>query len=316
MTHRHLMDIMLEDMAAAPAEYRPTNFWQICSKGIIDDLRLFGFKHFRILPSSLTTWVPYGDLEQLSEHYHLFSQHDLDKPPFLRDFSQDTLGSPLKPFIVQGKVLTPTAMNYLRALTFLKQHVDTTPIQHVLEIGGGHSVLGEILLKDSSRPYFYINVDIPPLAAVATYYLQTLFGEENVLDYRQSREMEVIDVEQLKKQYRGAILCPWQLPRLRGHFELAVNMISFQEMEPHIVKNYASLVKTLTTHYVLLRNARQGKQLEADPFGYHVNEPTTREHYLEYFAPLKVVGIDSELFGEKNHSIESEVMILSKGPKN
>lgn len=105
----------------------------------------------------------------------------------------------------------------------------------------------------------YVDVDIPPVAAVATFYLEKVFGVGSVLTYEISREMDIIDIEQISSNYMCAVLCPWQLPRVRGEVDLFVNFISFQEMEPDIVATYIQLVQPLTRSFVLIRNSRQGK---------------------------------------------------------
>lgn len=90
---------------------------------------------------------------------------------------------------------------------------------------GISGTLGEIFLK-SDRTSFYVNIDIPPVAAVSSYYLNQVFGKEKVLTYDQSRDMEFIDIDQIKEKYSMAVFCPWQLPKIKGEFDLFVNFIS------------------------------------------------------------------------------------------
>ena len=54
----------------------------------------------------------------------------------------------------------------------------------------------------------------------------------------------------------------WQIEKLKGKIDLFVNFISFQEMEPEVVKNYLLKVINLKPKYILLRNLREGKQIK------------------------------------------------------
>lgn len=312
--HQEILKQMLRDMEAAPSCFQPTQFWKSVIPSIVKDIETFGFENFRNTSSAGRIWVEVGNLELVQEDYDTFLTYDRnEKPPHLQAFSEDLAGKPVEPFQFDGRFYTPTSLNYLRGLTFLKRRVDTSLIHSVMEIGGGYGALGEIFLKATPQNYFYVDVDIPPLAAVATYYLQTVFGKDAILDYSKSKEMKVIDIEQIRQDYRGMVLCPWQLPKLKGHVDLAANFISFQEMEPDVVKNYAIYVDSLTTHYVLLRNSRHGKPLMTQDNSCGVLQQTTRQHYLDYFSSFELVDLNSKIFGYDNlQGFESEVMILQR----
>ncbi len=203
-------------------------------------------------------------------------------------------------------------LRYLKCLVFLKKKVDSRCIENVLEIGGGFGTLGEIFLKSPNRDYFYLNVDIPPLAAVATHYLQQVFGPDRVADYLQTRDMAVIDIEELQaKNIQAAVICPWQLPRVQGRFQLFVNTSSFQEMEPEVVGNYVAHLDRLVTHYFLLRNSRYGKKVAVNETDIGVKEQVKQEHYKELFAPYTFVALDARVFGQTTTGgFASEVMIF------
>ena len=65
-------------------------------------------------------------------------------------------------------------LNYMLCMAALSQHVDKPPTS-VLELGGGFGVLGEFLLARGPQMR-YVDLDIPPLLTVASYYLRTLYG--------------------------------------------------------------------------------------------------------------------------------------------
>jgi putative sugar O-methyltransferase len=146
-------------------------------------------------------------------------------------------------------------LNYFHGLVFLEQTLGKTEIQSFLEIGGGFGTLGEILHKAGGR-YSYVDVDIPPVSAVASYYLAQI-PELQFIDYARSREAEKLTVPHPGQQM---VICPWQLSKLEGTIDLLWNFISFQEMEPDVVKFYLNQGKRLGVRYVLLGNLREGKQ--------------------------------------------------------
>lgn len=314
MYYLDLLKKMLSDMETAPTIYQPTNFWKALIPPIVKDIEQYGFENFKRTPSSNEYWVGIEIPALAVQHYVTFLYHDNDKmPPHIQQFSEDMTGQHPMPLNFFEKVYSPSSLSYLKGLVYLKKHVDTSMIKNVLEIGGGYGVLGEILLKAKPEDIFYVDIDIPPVSAIATYYLQTIFGKEAILDYNQSIEMETLDIDEIRKHYRGMVLCPWQLPKLRGQFELSVNFVSFQEMEPDVVKNYADYVNVLTSRYLLLRNSKTGKQIAHQPNEYGVIKPTVREDYLDFFSPFKLVALDCKTFGYIYPSgFESEVMVMQK----
>ena len=51
-------------------------------------------------------------------------------------------------------------------------------------------------------------------------------------------------------------LSSWQIEKLLGKIDIFVNFISFQEMEPKVVRNYINHVIRLSPKFILLRNLR------------------------------------------------------------
>jgi putative sugar O-methyltransferase len=353
-----LLNHMLEDMENAPALYKPTNFWSSGVAAIIRDIEKFGVSTFGSHPSSLHWCVPtYAAAKYIKHKRLIHAAHKIlascpaagklsalilkelrGYERALSDFKVvaahksasflplDTLsGNPCgqrsEQFVFQGNRYSKSFFNYLRGLCFLGQKVDAGKIETVIEIGGGYGTLGEIFLKSDARKYLYIDIDIPPVAYVATYYLQQVFGVEGILSYSQSRFMDSIDLSEIARTYKAAILCPWQIPLIRGTGDLFVNFMSFQEMESDIVKRYAKLADKHITQYVLLRNSRSGKPKASNAGNVGVLEPVTRNHYIEYFCNFELVGIDSAVYGEQvldpqsdtlASIFESEVMLFKR----
>ncbi|GAA1392505.1 hypothetical protein GCM10009613_37430 [Pseudonocardia kongjuensis] len=331
MDPRTLLELMLSDLEGAPELYRPTNFWQTGLEKVVADLRERGFAEFRRHPSATFFYAPrYAPVSRpaaalsrafgmagtpgklISEridqvpvarahHATVRALDPADRAPFLDGFSESTVGAPTEQLVFDGRRFSRSSLNYLRGLVMLKRAAPDLDVSTVLEIGGGFGTLGEILVprNDGIR---YIDVDIPPVAAVATHYLREVLGGSRVLDYAATREQEKIVIDEIAEP--ATVLCPWQLPRLTGTVHLFANFISFQEMEPEVVQNYANLVTDLGARWLLLRNSPTGKP--------NVREPMLRHRYLEFFDHYELVDSDAGLYGQDSEGTVSEVMVLAR----
>jgi len=224
---------------------------------------------------------------------------------------ESSVGGDGERILIANRYWSRTWLNYLRGLNFLKKIVDTHNLASVLELGGGYGGLGELLLKADAR-IIYVDVDIPPLAAVATFYLESVFGVGSVLTYEISRKMDVIDIEQISSEYMCAVICPWQLPRVQGQADLFVNFMSFQEMEPDVVANYIQLVQRLTRSFILIRNSRHGKPVAERDGEPGVICPVTTDDMIAQFDAFDVLGRDSHTFGDSYDGFDSEVVCMRR----
>lgn len=245
--------------------------------------------------------------------YRVFRVSDLEaEEPIIEAVSESEYGRPAEIFKVDGFSYSPTMLKYLRMITFLKKYGNPGNIQNVMEIGAGYAVLGEIFLKAKPEKYFYFNVDIPPLAYVSSEYLKKVFGPDRVAGYRETRDLDCIDIEKLKKEYRAVVICPWQLPKVKGQFELCVNSTSFQEMEPEVLANYAVHIDRLVTDYLLLRNARYGKTVAKTDRDIGVKKRILKDDYLKVFDKFDLIKSDSRTFGFCHKKFNADLMLLER----
>lgn len=332
-TDLSLLRTMLADVEAAPDLYRPTSFWQPCSDLIVSDLETLGASSFRRHPSALRFFVPVfrraSPIQRALASVLRFVEHPWQRRarltaerefgiasnvalgrPHVHRFDESHIGAPDEQFVLDGRRFSCSALRYLRMLALLEQTVDAERVRNVLEIGGGFGTLGEILLSGDPDA-FYVDVDIPPVAYVSSYYLAQVFGADKVATYDHTRTLEHIDLDELRAQgYRAAVLCAWQLPRLRGRFELFVNSVSFQEMEPRVVENYAKLVQNLVVDYLLLRNSIAGKTVAQAAGDIGVAQPIVREDYPRFFDQFDRVTGDAGTFGDtSSKGFVSEVTV-------
>jgi len=333
-TKYKLLNKMLEDMDKQSKLYRPTTFWKVGSKAIIDDLESDDIKNFRAFQASRGFFVPcysfadyyenknnYDDLVQsfreLSsdirthtkldrlltgrlqafDDYRTLVASNVDNTPYTDKVSESNIGNPIEQFEFNNRKFSRSFLNYLLGVNFLKQHVNTTNIRTVMEIGGGFGSLGEILLKDQRNEAFYINADIPPVSFVSSYYLKKIFGDNQVADYGDLYGNKELNIDSLKSNYKAINICSWQVPFLQGKIDLFVNFISFQEMEPDVVQNYCIYIDKLEPKYILLRNILEGKRVQSPDYLTGVKEPIVGEDYNNYLKNYHLVATDSEIFG-------------------
>lgn len=345
------IELISTDMKQADSKYLPTSFWQFGAKGLQQDIETNGIENFRGLKSALSFFVPtytfhgwasspakYQEMMTLCEthlsgnqkailsmqdflsgenharsDFRVYKASDSNKKPFTDNFNESSVGSPVEQFEFENRKFSRSSLNYLLGLNFLKQQLADVPIKKVLEIGGGFGSLGEILLSDERNDTFYLNVDIAPTCLFSTYYLQSIFGQDNIADYKTLTTCDDFSLENLSSQFQGAVMCPWQLPKVTGELDLFVNFISFQEMEPDIVENYLGHVSRLNCKYVLLRNLREGKQLAIDGKRAGVKKQIKGEDYDVFLPDYELLATNVHPFGfETIDGFHSELRLYKR----
>jgi len=333
-TKYDLLNLMLEDMQKQDTLYKPTNFWENRSKIIIDEIERFDVKNFRKLTKTRYSFVPgYSAVEYLINKnkydptieqfdkivhdkrfvtrlqrifngessafsdFRVLNASNINKPPYTNKVSESSVGNPIEQHSFDNRNFSRSFLNYLLGLSFLKKTVDTSNIKTVMEIGGGFGTLGEILLGDDRNNIFYINADIPPVGFVSSYYLQEVFGKDQIACYDTTRDLETIDIDTFKQTHKALNLCSWQIEKLQGKIDLFVNFISFQEMEPDVVQNYCKHVERLQPKYILLRNMLEGKKKNTENFKNGVDKPILGDDYDKFLPNYELIATDSAIYG-------------------
>ena len=137
--------------------------------------------------------------------------------------SESAIGEPVGQFEFAGRRYSRSMLNYLLGLNFAKRNIEDLSVDTVVELGGGFGSLGEVLLSDPRNGTFYVDVDIPPTAVYATYYLSELLGSSRVIDYAQVRDEQELELDTLRQKGDAAVLPSWLLPRMTGVVDLFVN---------------------------------------------------------------------------------------------
>jgi len=253
----------------------------------------------------------------LGGYFHAYSDYrvfvgtdEKAKKPYLHNFSECLVGNPVEQFEFEGKKFSRSSLNYILGLAFLKKHLGNDEPRTVLEIGGGFGTLGEILSTSGIADFHYIDIDIPPAGYVAEYYLGEALGKENIFGRSAARKEEEIVIEKLPAI---TVLPPWYLEKLSGSIDLFVNFISFQEMEPDIVKNYLSHVIRLDAKWILLRNMREGKQKKTPENGIGVITPIISSDYIDMLPNYHLIDQNVIPYGYKTvDGFHSELLLFRR----
>ena len=329
--------------------YQPGIFWKAALKKIEDQFNEAGISQFRADKTNLSFFVPtygcpgngfnsetiaklYSSVEKnlsckqkrflenkfngydhaLSD-YRAFKIANLNNDHFgLLKFSESKVGNPIEHFRFEMNWFSRSSLNYLLGLSFLLSIDPSFKPRKILEIGGGFGSLAEILAKSNYQQFKYLDLDLPIMANIAKEYILNCFKDSALVSVTNNTLRKKFTFDHLEKM---SFLPNWRIEDLHGSIDLFVNFISFQEMEPQIVKNYISHVQRLSPKWVLLRNMREGKQLVTDST-VGVQKQITTKNYLDYFSDYELVkasvleygfetadGYSSELLALKNKNL-------------
>ena len=310
LTHRSL-----DELAGCDPDFRPTSFWGPGLSQLLTDMSdrgLDSFKSWRTAgfwfypaygagftnatinvtfdaaqkanpkvnrPFLATALSGGGEARRDFDAVRLFWDQS-NWPADLEGLGESQIGKPPQYFRLTGSdtvAWTRPYLNYLLCLAALSQHV-TEPATSFVEIGGGFGVLGEIVLSRNPQAR-YVNLDIPPLLTVSSYYLTELFGRDQVMIY-DDRFADSGPVE-----VPGSACLPnWRIEDLVGDYDVFVNSFSFQEMEPHVVQRYVDAVARLGVKHVVSLNSRLGKPKQSAESKIGVIDPVTSQRIVEMFG--------------------------------
>ena len=177
----------------------------------------------------------------------------------LLNFSESKIGQPIEHFKFNEKWFSRSSLNYLLGLSFLLSINPKFKPKRILEIGGGFGTLAEILGKSNLTDYQYLGLDLPPLFLIARDYVTrclSLKKKEAITINISDGKIKFTDLKQF------SFLPNWKIEDIQGDIDFFINFISFQEMEPDIVKNYIFHIQRLKPEWILLRNMRKENKLQ------------------------------------------------------
>ena len=233
---------------------------------------------------------------------------DSRKLPRLHTFSESSVGSPVEHFEFDGRKFSRSSLNYLLGLALLKKHLDGDVPRTVLEIGGGLAPWARCVRCRYRRTQVHRHRHSPH-QFVAQHYLGEVLGKGNVATYAQTASMATIDIDALPQ---AAVLCSWQIEKLQGKVDLFVNFISFQEMEPHIVRNYLDHVPP-PGRAMDFAEEHAGRQATTERQFRCVETPLLGDDYLAMLDGYELVERNVHPFGYQTvDGFNSELLLLRR----
>ncbi len=346
MNLKNKLEILKKELESQKKIYQPSSFWKENIKKFFVIFKKQGINNFRSNNLANNFFIPLYHLKRekhadkfskminkkkknspklttelfrqlngfnhaLADYRVFRSSDNVNKLPFLHIFSENNVGKPKEQFNFEGKLYSRSSLNYLLGITCLKKITKNFVPKKILEIGGGFGILGHIFGLSKVSNLKYINLDLPPLSLVTENYLAKVFGKNKVTDYFKMKDKNLLNINKLKTF--SSFPC-WKIENLTGSLDLFVNFISFQEMEPFILKNYVRHIFRLKPKYILLRNLREGKQKKTKLNSVGVNNQIKTNLYLKLFEKKYKLLVKNVLpFGYLTFDgFNSEILIFKK----
>lgn len=283
MNYVALMKDMLADAERAPAIFSPGPYWKPHADLMIGLVERHGIEKFRAIPDKALIAFATGNqfkppasralalndtLRRLpvigrfpdaiareiergygrarsEANYKLHVVFALlqEIAPDLAELKESGVGNP-PVFSIYGRSFSEMFLLKLLEIALLRRHVDFNNIKSAIEIGGSYGLVGEILRK--RYPVIrYTLVDLAPVAGFAQFYLSNVFSGE-VSGFGEKADAAL------------RIRCAHQLPEISEHFDLLINVASFQEMSAEQVAMYADFARTHSSIVYLNNNRTSG----------------------------------------------------------
>jgi putative sugar O-methyltransferase len=150
------------------------------------------------------------------------------------------------------------------------EYVNISRIQRVAEIGAGYGRLADVLVSHSPHLEYSI-FDIPPALAVSQHYLAGTLGETSVdAGWRAGARESATNSE--RRAHSVTTFLAHQLALMPdSHFDLVINVSSFDEMSSSQVEHYFSLIERKCRGWLYVKGHAQrriGDRLGLQDFPY------------------------------------------------
>jgi putative sugar O-methyltransferase len=187
-------------------------------------------------------------------------------------------GNPEDLVEIDGAFWSFMHLQYCSMVADALQHISIVEDAVVCELGTGLGRNVEVLGRLFPRATLLL-FDIPPQLYVANQYLRSVFGDR-VIGYDAAVGLPADSA--IPESVRGKIvvLPTWRFPTWSGvGIDLFWNSASFQEMEPHVVKNYLKLVSRMRPGWVYINAMPEGNYWGTRRSGQGGTKAPVLDHY-------------------------------------
>jgi len=211
-------------------------------------------------------------------------------------------------FKINGRFYTLSFLKEAMQIFFIEKKIKIKELEVALELGSGTGLKASTFLKVNPK-LTYIIIDIPPALYVAQQYL--ISQKYKVLKYEDVKKITSLKEINYKK-FNVICLAPWMLDSLRSiSVDIFINVHSFQEMEPWLVKNYLEKILPITNKYVYLVNDKEG-HIVGEKGKHGVLKKTRREDYINFLKPNFELKLERNFTNINGINNDSSEMLFNK----
>jgi len=201
--------------------------------------------------------------------------HDVNK---ILERVEDTKEGNPHGFEINKKFYTLFFLKEMMQIFFIEKKIKLEKLEVVLELGSGAGIKASTFLKVNPN-MTYIILDIPPALYVAQQYL----AAQNYKIFTYSDAKKIKSLKEINfNNFDVICLAPWMIGHLDDiSVDIFINVFSFQEMEPWLVKNYLEKISSITKKYIYIANLKKGHSA-AKKGELGVLKRTTRQDYINF----------------------------------
>jgi putative sugar O-methyltransferase len=173
-----------------------------------------------------------------------------DRMGCLTTCQESTVGNPIK-ITHRGRLITQDLAQSSLELNRINEHTGGYKFEHVAEIGGGCGRFAYLFMHMFPQARYAI-FDIPPALAISQTYLSLALGADRVVPFDPDNKLRV--TRPAASIGEVAAHLPHALEEFPdGHFDLFLNVSSFDEMLPAQVERYFDLIDKKTAGWLYVK---------------------------------------------------------------
>lgn len=252
--YNKVFELMLQDN-----KLKSSLFWEKIGKQIKKDMIGAGLKNFKrdYCNTHFSERVPKTQLE-ISALWQLLNYNEkIDSLDILKKVEEPLIGNP-ELTNLNGKKVT---WDFLLGINEFYSILNNFSIKKkdsivICEIGCGYGRLAHLFTETFPNSH-YILVDMPTSLIIAYYYLCEIYKDKDIINpYESSRNCKDLNRNFFSSK-RISFLTPDQFYSIKkGSVDLFINIDSFQEMTPDIIKEYFKQIINLNGSYLYLKNSK------------------------------------------------------------
>ena len=237
-------------------------------------------KHIKVLSFDITEL----HIGSVGPYFYFYTKEKFEKLGLdITKCPASPFGNPEDLFEIDGSFYTTMHLQYCSMFADAARYIELRPEMVFCELGSGLGRGIEVAVHLFKKATFFI-YDIPPQLYVANQYLTAVFGDR-VIGYRDAVKLQPKSDGTIAEAIKGKIIIQptWRMPDWANtKIDVFWNSASFQEMEPDIVKNYLSLVTSMSAGWIYINALPEGNYWgEWKPCRGGTKERVLEKHYAD-----------------------------------